>query len=135
MAQRATKGVSGDKAKPRAKKPKATSQVSGEVKKRRNRPGALALREIRRYQKNTNLVVRKLPFQRLVRELVKGNEPDFRISTSALAAFQETTEMFIGSVFEDSQLCTLHAKRQTLMAKDMMLAKRIRGDRYGRDAE
>ena len=95
---------------------------------RRYRPGEKALREIRFYQKNTNLLIRKLPFARLVREI----QSELCIHTmrwqgEAIAALQEAAENHLVSLFEDSNLCTIHAKRVTVMPKDMQLARRIRG--------
>ena len=103
--------------------------ATGGVKKaHRYRPGTVALREIRRYQKSTELLLRKLPFQRLVREIAAQYAPDLRFQASAIAALQEATEAFMVSIFEDSNLCAIHAKRVTVMNKDMALAKRLRGN-------
>lgn len=99
-------------------------------KKTRYRPGTVALREIRKYQRNTSIVIRKIPFQRLVREIAMFMIADTRFHASALNALQECTEIFIYEVFKDSQLCCFHAKRCTLLKKDMQLAKRIRGDNF-----
>jgi histone H3 len=93
----------------------------------RFRPGTVALREIRRYQKNTELLLRKAPFQRLVREIAQAYKSDLRFQTSAVAALQEASEAYLVGLFEDTNLCTMHAKRVTIMAKDMQLARRIRG--------
>lgn len=96
---------------------------------RRYRPGTVALREIRRYQKSTDLLLRKLPFQRLVREIVRLFKQDARIQSTAVLALQEAAEAFLVSLFEDTNLCALHAKRVTIMPKDLQLARRIRGER------
>jgi histone H3 len=90
----------------------------------------LALKEIRRYQKSTELVIRKLPFQRLVRELAQEFKTDLRFQSTAILALQEAAEAYLVGLFEDTQLCAIHAKRITIMPKDMQLARRIRGDRY-----
>jgi histone H3 len=103
----------------------------GVQKKRRFRPGTKALREIRRYQKSDELLIRKLPFQRLVREIVEAQSrtgETYRLQAAALNALQMAAEAYLVSLFEDSYLCTLHAKRVTLMPKDMQLARRIRGE-------
>ncbi|THU94354.1 histone-fold-containing protein [Dendrothele bispora CBS 962.96] len=105
-------------------------------KKRRHRPGTVALREIRKYQKSTDLLIRKLPFSRLVREIavdmttdMNGDRGDgaLRWQSSAIQALQEATEAFLVHLFEDTNLCALHAKRVTIMQRDIQLARRIRG--------
>lgn len=95
----------------------------------RYRPGTVALREIRRYQKSTELLIRKLPFQRLVREVAQDFKTDLRFQTSAILALQEASEAYLVGLFEDTNLCAIHAKRVTIMPKDMQLARRIRGER------
>lgn len=103
---------------------------SGAVKRpHRYRPGTVALREIRRYQKSTELLIRKLPFQRLVREVAQEFKADIRFQSQALLAMQEAAEAYLVGLFEDTNLCAIHAKRVTIMPKDMMLARRIRGER------
>lgn len=104
--------------------------VKGPRKPHRFRPGTVALREIRKYQKSTDLLIRKLPFQRLVREVAQDLLPsrDLRFQGSALAALQEASESFLVNLFEDTNLCAIHAKRVTVMPKDMVLARRIRGE-------
>ena len=98
-------------------------------KPRRFRPGTVALREIRRYQKSTDLLLRKRPFQRLVREIAQKIKADLRIQTTALLAIQEAAEAYLIGLFEDANLCALHAKRVTVMDRDIQLARRIRGER------
>merc|ERR1712063_179425 len=106
------------------------SAASGGVKKpHRFRPGTVALREIRRYQKSTDLLIRKLPFQRLVREIAQDYKSDLRFQSSAVAALQEASEAYLVSLFEDTNLCAIHVKRVTIMTKDIQLARRIRGER------
>ena len=95
----------------------------------RNLPGTVALREIRKYQKSTDLLIRKLPFQRLVREIAMDFKEDIRFQSTAILALQEASEAYLTSIFEDTNLCALHAKRITITAKDMQLARRIRGER------
>ncbi|GAA5967364.1 hypothetical protein JCM21900_000347 [Sporobolomyces salmonicolor] len=105
-------------------------------KPHRYRPGTVALREIRHYQKSTDLLLRRLPFARLVREIATdffegdedGNAVGLRWQSSALLALQEATEAYLVHLFEDSNLCALHAKRVTIMQRDMQLVRRIRGD-------
>ena len=95
----------------------------------RYRPGCLALQEIRHYQICTNLLIRKLPFQRLIRELAQKFKVDVRFRSSALMALQEAAEAYLIRLFEDTNLCAIHAKRVTIMPKDIQLARRIRGER------
>ena len=96
---------------------------------RRYRPGTVALREIRKYQKSTELLIRKLPFQRLVREIAQDFKTDLRFQSSAVMALQEAAEAYLVGLFEDTNLCAIHAKRVTIMPKDIQLARRIRGER------
>ena len=106
--------------------------ATGGVKKpHRYRPGTVALREIRRYQKSTELLIRKLPFQRLVREIAQSFKTDLRFQSSAVTALQEASEAYLVGLFEDCNLAAIHAKRVTIMPKDMQLARRIRGERSG----
>ena len=98
-------------------------------KPHRYRPGTVALREIRRYHKSTELLIRKLPFQRLVREIAQDFKTDLRFQSSAVLALQEAAEAYLTGLFEDTNLAAIHAKRVTIMPKDMQLARRIRGDR------
>ena len=101
---------------------------TGTKKPHRYRPGSVALREIRRYQKSTELLIRKLPFQRLVKEVAQEYRADLRFQASAVLALQEASEAHIVGLFEDTNLCAMHAKRVTIMPKDMQLARRIRGE-------
>lgn len=94
----------------------------------RFRPGTVALKEIRKYQKNTELLIRKLPFNRLVREIAQSCKTDLRFASGAVLALQEATESYIVGLFFDANLCALHAKRMTIMPKDLQLARRIRGE-------
>jgi histone H3 len=91
-------------------------------KPHRFRPGTVALREIRKYQKSTELLIRKLPFQRLVRETAQNLKTDVRFQSHALAALQEASEAYLVGLFEDTNLCAIHAKRVTIFPKDMQLA-------------
>ena len=123
-------------------------------KPHRFRPGTVALREIRRYQKSTELLIRKLPFQRLVREIAQDFkvrpsplfrtylfwkyinslvaspfQTDLRFQSSAVMALQEAAEAYLVSLFEDTNLAAIHAKRVTIQPKDLALARRLRGER------
>jgi histone H3 len=90
------------------------------------RPGTVALREIRRYQKGTELLIRKLPFQRLVREVAQDYKNDLRFQATAILALQEAAEAYLVNLMEDTNLCAIHGKRVTIMPKDITLARRIR---------
>ena len=105
-----------------------SAPARGCVKKpHRYRPGTVALREIRHYQKSTHLLIRKLPFQHLVREMAQDFKKDLRFQGSSVLALQEAAEAYLVGFNEDANLCALHAKRVTIMPKDIQLARRIRG--------
>ena len=109
---------------------KANPITSGtKPKPHRYRPGTVALREIRKYQKSTELLIRKLPFQRLVREIAQDFNTELRFQSHAILALQEAAEAYLIGLFEDTNLCAIHAKRVTIMPKDIQLARRIRGER------
>jgi histone H3/H4 len=94
--------------------------------------GERALKEIRAYQKSTDLLIRRLPFARLVREIQQGlTRQSYRWQGSAILALQEAAEAHLVGLFEDCNLCAIHGKRVTIMPKDMQLARRIRG--YSRE--
>ena len=109
---------------------KSAPQPLGGIKKpHRYRPGTVALREIRKFQKSTDLLIRKLPFQRLIREIASDFKSDLRFQSQAVLALQEAAEAYLVGLFEDTNLCAIHAKRVTIMPKDMQLARRIRGEK------
>ena len=113
-----------------AKAARKTAPAMGGIKKpHRYRPGTVAIREIRKYQKTTDLLIKKLPFQRVVREIAQDFNSNLRFQASAVVALQEATESYIVGLFEDTNLCAIHARRVTIMPKDMKLAKRIRGEK------
>ena len=99
-------------------------------KTHRYRPGTVALREIRKYQRSTELLIRKAPFQRVCFEILREdlNQTDFRFQSSAIVSLQEAAESYLVQLLEDANLCAIHAKRVTLYAKDIQLARRIRGE-------
>jgi histone H3 len=113
----------------KVKKSKKTT-TSGVKKAHKWRPGTVALREIRKYQKSTELLLRKAPFQRLVRELATAHKDGLRFQSSAVQAIQESTESYIISLLSDTNLCAIHGRRVTIMAKDVHLARRLRGERF-----
>ena len=112
---------------------KSAKALGGVKKPHRYRPGTVALREIRRYQKSTDLLIRKAPFLRLYREIMFSDDvkapDDFRVAAASALALQEATEAYLVGLFEDTNLCAIHAKRVTIMPKDIQLARRIRGER------
>ncbi|KJE92762.1 histone family protein [Capsaspora owczarzaki ATCC 30864] len=104
------------------------------ITKRRYRPGTVALREIRKYQQTTDLLLRKLPFARVVREVaseISKHADGLRWQAHAIMCLQEAAEAFLVHLFEDANLCALHAKRVTLFVSDIQLARRIRGPTAG----
>ena len=96
--------------------------------KRKWRPGTQSLHEIRFYQKSCNLI-HKLPFLRLVRELLHDQKAEMHIQASAIYALQEASEAYLVYLFEDTNLCAIHMKHVMIMPKDMQLAWRIHGER------
>ena len=121
----------------KAAKKSGMKAPKGGVKKRyRYRPGTVALKQIRQYQKSTELLIRKLPFQRLVREIAGDTDVirsplcgKVRFQSAAIMALQEASETYLVGLFEDSNLCAIHAKWVTIMPKNIQLARRIRGER------
>ena len=121
----------------KAAKKSGMKAPKGGVKKRyRYRPGTVALKQIRQYQKSTELLIRKLPFQRLVWEIACDQDVitsplcgKVRFQSAAIMALQEASEAYLVGLFEDSNLCAIHAKRVTIMPKDIQLARRIHGER------
>merc|ERR1711964_709573 len=92
-----------------------TTWSNSVMRPHRYRPGTVALREIRMYQKSTELLIRKLPFQRLIREIAQKFHGDLRFQGSALICLQEASEAYLVSLFEDTNLAAIHAKRVTIM--------------------
>lgn len=107
---------------------KKTTKTSPVKRPHRWRKGTVALREIRRIQKRTNLLIPKLSFSRLVRQICQDQGEELRFQSSALSALQEAAEAYLCRLFEDTQLCAIHARRVTIMPKDMQLSLRIRGE-------
>ena len=100
-----------------------------QVKPHRYRAGTVALQDIRHFQKTTALLIRKLPFQRLVREIAQDFKTDLRFQSAAILCLQEAVEAYLVRLFDDANLCAIHAKRVTIMPKDILLARRIWGER------
>jgi histone H3 len=107
---------------------KSKRHAGGNKKRYRYRPGTVALREIRHYQKSTDLLLLKLPFQRLIREITQNYKKDCSYTSPAILANQEASEAYLVGLFEDSNLCAIHSKRVTIMSKDIRLSRRIRGE-------
>ena len=134
-ARKSTGGQAPRKALATTAARKSAPSPGGVKTPHRDRPGTVALRDIRRYQKSTNLLIRKAPFQRLVREVAQKFQSagsmsnDFRFQSHAIMALQEASEAYLVGLFEDTNLCAIHAKRVTIMPKDIQLARRIRGER------
>lgn len=133
---KARKSVAKTSAKSAANSSRRASLAGGsqQAHRHRYRPGTVALREIRKYQKSTDLLIRKLPFARLVREVAHdfivsefADGTGLRWQSHAILALQEAAEAFLVHLFEDANLCAIHAKRVTIMQRDIHLARRIRG--------
>ena len=114
----------------RKKQPRSqTGQATAQHHPHRYRPGTVVLREIRRYQKSTELLICKLPFQRLVCEILQGYSVGYRVTPAMMMALQEAAEAYLVQLLEDSNLCAIHAKRITIQPKDIQLARQIHRER------
>ena len=105
------------------------ARMQGRLKPHRYRAGTAALKDIRHFQGSTALLIRKLPFQRLVREIAQDYKTDLRFQSAAVLCLQEAMEAYLVRLFDDANLCAIHAGRVTIMPKDIQLARRIRGER------
>ena len=101
----------------------------------RKKPGGRALAEIRHFQRlrSHELLIRKLPFQRVVREILQDHSTQYRVQASAIAALQEASEDYLVKLLEDTNICAIHARRVTILPKDMQLARRLRGETERKD--
>ncbi|XP_033056290.1 histone H3.3A-like [Trachypithecus francoisi] len=108
---------------------KSTPSTGGARKPHRYRPGTVALREIRHYQKSTELLIRKLRLPPLLREIAQDLKTDLPFQSAAFRALQEASAAYLVGLFEDSNLCAIHAERVTIMPKDIQLAGHINGKR------
>ncbi len=129
--------VSGETPPRRAgkKRPRfSAGSAEGEGRRRRRfRPGTRVLMEIRKLQQTTHTLVPRIHFSRVIRDVamsVTGGE-NIRWASEALEAIQTATEAYLVGLFEDANLCAIHAKRVTIMVKDIFLARRIRGELHG----
>ena len=98
------------------------------VKPHRYRAGTVALQDICHFQKTSALLIQKLPFQRLVREIAQDYKTDLRFQSAAILCLQEAAEAYLVRLFDDANLCAIHARQVTIMPKDILLARRIRGE-------
>ena len=109
--------------------PQGYYKPSEKQKKFKWKPGTRALREIRFYQKSTALLLQRIPFLQLIREVAQDFKTDLRFTADATYTLQCASEDYLVRLFKDSNLCAIHAKRVTIMPKDIQLARRIRGER------
>ena len=116
------------KVKKTRKEGKSKQEKEKEDKAKKTRRGLKALKEIKKYQINMEMLIRRLPFQRVVKEIVQKVQEDLRLQSAATLALQEAGEMFLVGLLEQSNLCALHVKRVTIMPKDIQLARHVRGD-------
>ena len=93
------------------------------VKPHRYRVGMAALRDIHHFQKSTALLICKLPFQRLVREIAQDYKTDLLFQSAAILCLQESAEAYLISLFKDTNLCAIHARQVTIMPRDIKLAR------------
>ena len=122
---KAHKPLLGQAKKTKPPRKRGVVQPAAPKKPHRYRPGTVALREIRRYQKSTELLIRRLPFQRLVWEIAQDFKGRLNFASGAILALQEAAEAYLFGLFEDTNLCAIHAKRITIMPKDIQLARYI----------
>ena len=106
-----------------------TGQAMAQQQPHRYWPGTVVLREIRRYQKSTELLIHKLPFQHLVHKILQGYGVGYRVTLAMMMVLQEAAEAYLVQLLEDSNLCAIHAKCITIQPKDMQLARQILRER------
>ena len=123
------KGVARKLFPTKATRRSAPPTAGGVKKPHRYRPGTVSLREIRKYQKSTDLLIAKAPFIRVFREVMQEYKSDLRRTAECNPALQEAAEAYLVGLMEDSNYAAIHAKRVTIMPKDIQLACRIRGER------
>ncbi len=136
-AQLEARHANDELAQARQQEAAARGAAGGIKKPHRYCPGTVALRKICRYQKSTDLLIQKAPFQHLVREIVQDcpgywQKPPLRMQNTALLTLQETAEMYLVRYFEDCNTCALHAKRVTIFPRDMFLVGCLRGQEVTR---
>ncbi|XP_074841346.1 histone H3-like [Carettochelys insculpta] len=107
-----------------------SAPATGAVKKPHHyHPATVALWEICHYQKSTELLIRKLPFQHLVQEITQDFKMDLHFQSLAVMALQEASEAYLVALFEGTNLCAIPTKHVTIVPKDIQLAHCIRGER------
>ena len=99
-----------------------------QVKPHRYRAGTVALQDIHHFQKTSVLLIWKLPFQRLVKEIAQDYKTDLRFQLVVILCLQEAAEAYLVRLFDDANLCAIHTRRVTIMPKDILLARRIWGE-------
>ena len=107
---------------------KAPAPAKSIAKPHRFRPGTRALLEIRKFQRRTDLLIKRLSFERFVREIAQDYMAAPRFRPDAIDALQTAAEDYLVKLFEDTNLICIHAKRQTISVRDLQLARRIRGE-------
>ena len=127
VKSKATKRALGAK---KAKKSASGASAGGVKRAFRWKPGTVALRQVKKLQKSTDLLIAKAPFSRLVRELADSHKVGLRFASAAVAAIQEATEAFVVSLLGDANLTALHANRVTALPRDLQLVRRLRGERF-----
>jgi len=137
IAKKSTGGIKkpfrkqSSRSKPAIKTAMLVNQGNRPIPGRSRKRGVVALKEIKKFQQTTELLIRKLPFQRVVREISEHINPgvQYRFQSAAIEALQTAAESYLTGLFEDVNLCAIHAKRVTIMPRDISLARRLRGDK------
>ena len=88
-------------------------------------PGTRALMEIRQYQKSVEFLIRKLPFQRLIREIAQDFKVNLCFTSYVIFALQEASEVFLINLMEDTNLCMIHHGRITIVSRDFNLVMKL----------
>ena len=126
-ARKSTGGWTSKRIHQLMKKRKVKPNIGGVKKPKRCRPDTVALRETHKYQRGTGLLIRKLPFQRLAREIMHSMKPDYRIQSNALLALQTASEAYLVDMFGDINLLSIHDRnRVTIQVKDIQLWKQLK---------
>ena len=111
------------------KEPKRVVAKPESKNRRKMKPGVRAILQIRHYQKTTETLIPKKSFQRVVREIAQEMDPSLRFQSAAIAAIQEAAESYLTGLYEDANICAIHGGRQTIKPIDIVLARRIRGEK------
>ena len=127
VREKASRGKDGDK-EDRGKRVNGGKECKEEGSRKRMWRGLKAIKEIKRYQMSTKLLIRRLPFQRLVWQIAQEIRADLRFQSTAIMVLQEAGKAFLIRLLEQANMCAIHMKQVTVMPKDIQLARRIRGD-------